>query len=128
MTGSVAKVLKVGLFFRRLLNREKSKLSRPTTSQRTSTGTTLMLLNGEPLISFVLTTVYTSTFFSKSTARWIWKVLKNSDAEAKAITSDFANFSGMVIGPTARQAIENLLGSSASPRPPFTPPVSARDI
>jgi hypothetical protein len=28
-----------------------------TTSQRTPTGTTLILLNGEPLISFVLTTV-----------------------------------------------------------------------
>ena len=37
----------------------------------TLTGTTLMLLNGEPLIRFVLITVYTSTFFSVSTARWI---------------------------------------------------------
>src|SRR5580698_8394485 len=95
---------------------------------RTSTGTTLMLLNGEPLISFVLTTVYTSTCFSASMARWIWKLLKNSDADAKPITSDRGRLAGMLTGPTARQAIENRLGSSAIPMPPLIPPVSARDM
>src|SRR5580698_10169028 len=95
---------------------------------RTSSGTTLMLLNGEPLISFVLTTVYTSTCFSASMARWIWKLLKNSDADAKPITSDRGRLAGMLTGPTARQAIENRLGSSAIPMPPLIPPVSARDM
>ena len=38
-------------------------------SYRIPTGTTLMLLNGEPLMSFVLTTVYTSTPFSASKER-----------------------------------------------------------
>jgi hypothetical protein len=87
-----------------------------------------MLLNGEPLISLVLTTVYTNTFFSESTARWILNVLKNSEADEKPITSDFPSPEGMATGPTARQAMENLLGSSANPKPPFIPPVSARDI
>ncbi len=64
-----------------------------------------MLLNGEPLMSFV-PRLYRQAFFSASTARWIWNVLKNSEAEAKPITSDFANRSGTVTGPTARQAIE----------------------
>ena len=81
---------------------------------RTSAGTTLMLLNGEPLISFVLTTVYTRTFFSASTARWIWNDLKNREADAKAITSDFRNPDGMLIDPTARHAIENRLGPRQS--------------
>ena len=38
-------------------------------SYRIPTGTTLMLLNGEPLMSFVLTTVHTSTPFSASKER-----------------------------------------------------------
>ncbi len=42
-----------------------------TIPYRWNIGTTLMLLNGDPLISFVLTTVYTSTCFSASSARWI---------------------------------------------------------
>jgi hypothetical protein len=33
---------------------------------RRPAGTTIMLLNGEPFISFVPTTVYTGTFFSGS--------------------------------------------------------------
>ena len=52
----------------------------------------------------------------------------NSDADAKPITSDFGKRSGISNGPTARQAIEKRLGSSAKPRPPFIPPVSARDM
>jgi hypothetical protein len=36
--------------------------------------------------------------------------LKNIDADANAITSDFGNFGGMPTGPTARHAMENLLG------------------
>ena len=53
---------------------------------------------------------------------------KNSEAEAKPITSDFGRLAGMSTGPTARQAMENRLGSSASPSPPLIPPVSARDM
>jgi hypothetical protein len=34
--------------------------------------------------------VVTSTGFCGSTERWIWKLLKNSDAEARPMTSDFA--------------------------------------
>jgi hypothetical protein len=54
--------------------------------------------------------------------------LEESEAEANATTSDFGNPGGTTIGPTARQAIENRLGSSANPSPPLIPPVSARDI
>jgi hypothetical protein len=45
-------------------------------------------------------------------ARWIWNVLNNGDAQADAITSDFGSPGGTTIALTARDAIENRLGSS----------------
>ena len=44
------------------------------------------------------------------------------------MTSDFLSPCGIEIGPTARHAMENRLGSSANPRPPLIPPVSARAV
>jgi hypothetical protein len=90
-------------------------------------GTAVMELYGLPSLIRVLMTRYRITFLSGSSSRNTSSVLKNSDSWAPKIRCYLGRSVGKLTGPTARQAIENLDGSSARPRLPDTPPVSARE-